>query len=151
MKNFPVWLKILFGLVASFAVLFLLMQLVPYGHDHVNPPVLSEPQWNNAETRALAQRACFDCHSNETVWPAYTSIAPGSWLIQRDVDEGREKMNFSEWGQDGSMDYDEIEEVVMEGEMPPFQYLIIHGEARLTQAEKAQLLDGFRQSLGVEK
>jgi len=45
----------------------------------------------------MARRACFDCHSNETVWPWYSSIAPVSWLVQRDVDEGREKLNFSDW------------------------------------------------------
>ena len=55
---------------------FLAIQLVPYGRTHTNPPVTAEPAWDSPQTRALAVRACFDCHSNETVWPWYTSIAP---------------------------------------------------------------------------
>ena len=50
-----------------------------------------------APTRALAKQACFDCHSNETEWPAYSRVAPVSWLIQHDVSEGRAVLNFSEW------------------------------------------------------
>jgi len=46
--------------------LFAAIQLVPYGRDHQNPPVVQEPQWGTPEARAIAQRACFDCHSNET-------------------------------------------------------------------------------------
>src|SRR5687768_3027163 len=65
------------------------VQLVPYGRDHTNPPVRQEPAWDRPQTRALVARACFDCHSNETTWPWYSHIAPVSWLIQRDVVEGR--------------------------------------------------------------
>ena len=75
----------------------LLIQLVPYGRDHTNPRVIAEPTWDSAKTRATAVIACFDCHSNETKWPWYSNIAPMSWLVQRDVDEGREHMNLSEW------------------------------------------------------
>lgn len=69
--------------------LLLAIQLVPYGRDHSNPPGRTEPSWDSPATRELARRACFDCHSNETEWPAYASIAPASWLAQYDVDEGR--------------------------------------------------------------
>jgi hypothetical protein len=82
--------------VAGLVVLGVLIQFVPYGHDHTNPPVMQEPQWDTMQTRPLAKRACFDCHSNETVWPWYSNIAPASWLIYRDVAEGREHFNFSE-------------------------------------------------------
>ncbi len=85
--------------VAVLAAAFLLIQFIPYGHAHDNPPVISEPNWDSAQTREVAQRACFDCHSNETVWPWYSNIAPISWLVQRDTDEGRAEVNFSEWGQ----------------------------------------------------
>ena len=71
--------------------------VVPYGRDQVNPPVGAEPTWDSPETRALAKQACFDCHSNETEWPAYSRVAPVSWLIQHDVSEGRAALNFSEW------------------------------------------------------
>ena len=89
--------KIVLWVVVALIVGFGLIQLVPYGRDHTNPPVTSEPAWDSPQTKALAQKACFDCHSNETVWPWYSSIAPGSWLIYRDVVEGRGNLNFSEW------------------------------------------------------
>jgi len=141
---------ILIGLVlVCFVGSFLAIQIVPYGRNHQNPPVLQEPTWDSAETRALAKRACYDCHSNETVWPWYSNIAPVSWLVQRDVDEGREKLNFSAYGYGDEDETEEIYEVVQEGEMPPAIYLIQHPEARLSQAEKEQLLRGFQKTLGV--
>ena len=91
-------------------VLFALIQLVPYGRSHKNPPVVQEPNWD-AQTRAIAKKACFDCHSNEVVWPWYSNIAPVSWLVQRDVDEGRRHLNFSEWGSKG-LSVGEIAEVL---------------------------------------
>jgi hypothetical protein len=59
-----------------------------YGRDHSNPPVRIEPRWDRARTRELAVRACFDCHSNQTRWPWYSHVAPISWLVQHDVEEG---------------------------------------------------------------
>jgi hypothetical protein len=120
-------------------ILFGVIQLVPYGRNHLNPQLLAEPSWD-AQTRAIAQKACFDCHSNETVWPWYSNIAPISWLIQHDVDEGRRHLNFSEWPSRGS---DEIGFVVAGGEMPPAQYLLMHPGAKLTDAEKQILIQSF--------
>jgi hypothetical protein len=54
--------------ISAICVVFLLIQLVPHGHNHTDPPVQSEPNWDSPETRALAKTACFDCHSNETDW-----------------------------------------------------------------------------------
>ena len=124
---------------------FVLIQLVPYGRDHNNPPVVSEPNWDTAQTRELAQRACFDCHSNETVWPWYSNIAPVSWLVQRDTDEGRRYLNFSTWGNGGEgREPGEAIEAVNEGEMPPSSYLIAHADARLSDAERQALVQGLR-------
>ncbi|HSR74031.1 MAG TPA: heme-binding domain-containing protein, partial [Sulfurovum sp.] len=69
------------------------IQFIPYGKDHVNPQVIAEPEWDSKQTRDLFVRACADCHSNETKWPWYSNIAPLSWLIQYDVEEGREHFN----------------------------------------------------------
>ncbi len=80
--------------------LFLLIQAVPYGRNHANSPNRTEPTWDSPTTRQLAVRACYDCHSNETIWPWYSNVAPVSWLVQRDVEEGRDEVNFSEWGDD---------------------------------------------------
>jgi hypothetical protein len=135
--------------VAALAAVFLLIQLVPYGHAHDNSPVAAEPNWDSPQTRELAQRACFDCHSNETTWPWYSNVAPVSWLVQHDVDEGREYLNFSQWGQGGEgEEAEELYEALAEGQMPPSNYLITHPEARLTETEKAALTEGFMRTTG---
>ncbi|MBP6786024.1 MAG: heme-binding domain-containing protein [Candidatus Promineofilum sp.] len=141
--------------LAVVAAGFLLIQLVPYGRAHENPPVVAEPNWDSPQTRELAQRACFDCHSNETTWPWYSSIAPVSWLVEHDVEEGRQHLNFSDWNQrraengEESEELDELGETVVNGEMPPSQFLITHPEARLTDAEKTALANGLAATAGL--
>jgi mono/diheme cytochrome c family protein len=127
----------------SLVGVLILIQFFPYGRDHTNPPITAEPAWDSPETRALTAAACFDCHSNETEWPWYTNIAPFSWLTQRDVDEGRETLNFSEWDQP-QHEVDEVGEVIREGEMPPWYYTILHSGARLSEEEQQRLIDGLR-------
>jgi hypothetical protein len=133
-------------LVLAALILFGLIQLVPYGRNHTNPAVVKEPAWDTPQTRELAVRACFDCHSNETRWPWYTSIAPFSWLIQSDVDRGRRAFNFSEWT-GNSRRTREMSEQISSGEMPPFYYTPLHPSASLTAAEKQQLITGLANSL----
>jgi len=128
--------------------LFVLIQLVPFGRDHDNPPVTQEPAWDSPATRELAVRACFDCHSNQTVWPWYASIAPASWLITNDVMGGRLHLNFSTWDQP-QKDADEAVEAVLDGYMPLGIYTPLHPEARLTDAERRRLADGFRATPGL--
>jgi hypothetical protein len=125
--------------------LLLIIQLIPYGRDHSNPPVVHEPAWDSASTRGLVRRACYDCHSNQTVWPWYAGIAPASWLVYNDVVEGREKLNFSDWraGRREGEKAGEIRKEVEEGEMPPFRYRLAHPEARLTGEEKQLLIKGL--------
>src|SRR5205809_915978 len=126
-------IRIILSGVATVVILGLLIQLIPYGHNHTNPPGLQEPNWDSPETRAIAKRACFDCHSNETVWPWYSNFAPASWLIYHDVASGREHLNFSEGGDQASAN--EIRRVLESREMPPASYLLLHPEARLTDQE----------------
>jgi cytochrome c551/c552 len=135
---------------------FLLAQLVPFGRSHANPAVVKEPTWDSATTRDLAKRACFDCHSNETVWPWYTNIAPVSWLTQRDVDEGRGRLNFSDYQglrREGGGESErrggenEIARSIERGSMPPWYYVMIHPTAALTDQEKQQLISGLQNSL----
>ena len=125
---------------------FVAIQLVPYGRSHTNPPVIAEPPWDTPQTRALAVRACFDCHSNETVWPWYTNLAPISWRTQQHVDEGRSKLNFSTWGT-GHQEVKNVRDQVLNGAMPPLDYLLVHPEARLSNEEKTQLVDGLQATL----
>ena len=133
-----------FLIIAAIVVI----QLVPIGRNHTNPAVVAEPTWDSPQTRALAARACFDCHSNETVWPWYSNIAPFSWLVQRDVEEGRQVLNFSEWNTGRRYRTNEILEVVQEGRMPPGTYLPLHPKAQLSAAETADLIKGFQATFG---
>jgi hypothetical protein len=130
---------LVFGLVV--------IQLAPMGRDHENPPVTGEPAWDSPLTRELAARACFDYHSNETKWPWYTNVAPISWMTQNNVDEGRRELNFSEWDHPQE-EADESAEEVAEGEMPPWDYELLHPEARFSAVEERALLAGLRATFG---
>ena len=127
-----------------------LIQFIPFGRNHTNPPVVREPAWNSPATRILIRRACFDCHSNETVWPWYSHVAPVSWLVQNDVDGGRSHLNFSEWDHPQRHATD-VAAQVKQGDMPPWFYLPMHAAAKLTVAEKEALMDGAEKSLGPQK
>ena len=138
-------MKILKWIVIIGIVGFIGLQFIPYNRNHTNPPVVSEPNWDSQATKDIAVRACYDCHSNETVWPWYSNIAPVSWLIQRDVDSGRRHLNFSDWA--NSREKQEIVEVISGGYMPPSQYLLMHPEAKLTDAEKQAFIDGIKATI----
>lgn len=125
---------------------FAAIQFVPYGRDHANPSVGEEPAWDSVETRRLAKQACFDCHSNETEWPAYSHVAPASWLVQRDVVEGRAALNFSEWQRPQKEAKEAVEEV-REGEMPPWIYQLMHAHGRLSAADRERLTQGLQRTL----
>jgi len=132
-----------------FLVAAVVIQILPYGHSHQNPPMAAEPIWDSRETRELFKRACFDCHSNETVWPWYSNVAPVSWLVQNDVDGGREHLNFSEWNREQRHAKD-IADEVSHGDMPPGVYLPMHPEAKLTDAEMRALIDGAEKTFGPQ-
>lgn len=122
--------------------LLLVSQAVPYGRGHDNPPVTAEPAWDSPTTQAMVQTSCGDCHSNTTKWLWYSNIAPVSWLVQSDVDEGRGVLNFSEWDKP-QLDANEIIEQIRDGSMPPLQYTLIHRGAGLSQAKRDQLIQGL--------
>jgi hypothetical protein len=138
--------KIIVGAVALGAVLFLVIQLIPYGRDHSNPPIVKEPKWDSPQTRELAVRACFNCHSNQTEWPWYSNIAPISWLLYHDVQDGRSYMNFSDWDKI-QREARQAPQKIEKGEMPQWYYIPLHPEANLTPAEKQKLSDGLRATL----
>lgn len=127
------------------------IQFIPYGKDHTNPPVMSEVQWDSPRTQELFNRACADCHSNETKYPWYSKIAPVSWLIAHDIEEGREKMNVSMIGVQPKNKLKDAADEVKEGEMPIPPYLIAHPEARLSDAEKKELAEGLEKTFGTEE
>jgi hypothetical protein len=124
---------------------FLLIQLVPYGRDHTNPAPSKAVALPTAPQRAIFAKACADCHSYDTKWLWYTNVAPVSWLVQNDVDGGRERLNLSAWDRP-QPGVDDVVEAIEGGEMPPLKYTIspYHFDARLSDAEKRQLVAGFR-------
>lgn len=134
------WAK---GSLGGLVLVFILIQGVPYGKDHTNPPVRAEPAWDSPRTRELAARACFDCHSNETVWPWYSNLAPVSWLVQRDVKKGRRELNFSEWDKSQKEARESAKEV-RKGKMPPWYY----PWGWLSSAERKELIRGLEATLG---
>ncbi len=119
--------------------LLVLIQLVPYGRDHSNPAVTQAARWPAGPGRQIAVESCYDCHSNLTRWRWYSNVAPVSWLVQHDVEDGRDVLNFSEWDK-GQPPLDEVTEQIAGGEMPPRQYTVIHSSASLSSNEEAQLV-----------
>jgi mono/diheme cytochrome c family protein len=130
--------RVLLGLV----VFLLLIQVVPYGRSHANPPVTRAPHWNSAQTRQLVASACADCHSNLTHWRWYSNVAPASWLVQNDVDGGRNHLNFSEWNKP-QPSIAQVVHAIESGSMPPWQYKPLHPASQLSQAQRAALVRGL--------
>lgn len=127
-------------IVAVLIIAVVGIQFVPV--ERTNPQVTGEIE-APAEVMDIFRRSCYNCHSNETVWPWYSRVAPVSWLVVDDVDEGREEMNFSEWSgysekKKGKKIHETWEEV-SEGEMPMWYYLLLHPEAELSAADKETL------------
>lgn len=88
---------------------------------------------------SILRRSCYDCHSSETRWPWYSKVAPSSWLLASDVDEGRREVNFSNWAafdkQRAVKRLTKICEEVRGGDMPPWYYLPMHPPAKLSDAD----------------
>lgn len=131
------------------AAVFAAIQLAPYGWSHSNPPVTANAPWPSPQAESMARASCYACHSNETDWPIYSYVAPMSWLVRRDVEAGREELNFSEWDRDN--DADDAAEAVADGSMPPERYVMLHPDARLTDAERRQLIDTLNALEGADE
>jgi hypothetical protein len=128
------------------------IQFVPVEGLGENPPERYVPE-APAETKAILRESCMDCHSHETRWPWYARLAPGSWLLARDVRRARAHFNISEWGgleeSYRQVDKENAWEQIEAGKMPPRRYLLLHPRARLSDQEKENfrrwLLAGKRQ------
>ena len=123
------------------------IQFVPMGRDHTNPPVTGEPDWDSPRTRELFMTVCGDCHSHETRWPWYAHVAPASWLVEKDVEEGRGEFNVSTWNITKKHGLDAADEYES-GEMPLWFYLPLHPSADLGSEDRQALLDGMRATFG---
>ena len=110
-----------------------------------NPPVVYDFAATNPpppQIATLLHAACYDCHSYETKWPWYSRVAPVSWLVASDVNEGREHVNLSDWPKDSERAAKKLErmsEAIEDNDMPPGKYTMIHADARLTADQRKQL------------
>jgi len=134
------WGTYLLGLLV---LLFLGLQLAPNELPEVhiyNSGDLIQSGLVNEDVAALLKTACYDCHSNETKYPWYAKVAPSSWLVAKDVREGREALNFSRWEELDLMQQlgklDDVAIEVDEGRMPMDIYVKMHREAKLTDAQR---------------
>lgn len=128
--------------VMVLVALFLLIQLVPYGRNHLNPPVTKAISWNSPRTARLFAQACQDCHSNLSKWRWYDNIAPGSWLVEHDIQGARQRLNVSEWDKP-QPSLSEVVRAIESGSMPPLQYKVVHTGGQLSDAQRKQLVQGF--------
>ncbi|MFY0605732.1 MAG: heme-binding domain-containing protein [Cyclobacteriaceae bacterium] len=127
-------------------VLLMLIQVFPGERPAViekNPSDIHQEVLIDDEVSNILKTSCYDCHSNETKYPWYTNVVPVSWLINHDVEEGREELNFSEWAQYSDKrkhhKLEELIEEVEEGEMPMEAYTFIHRSTKLNEQQIAVL------------
>jgi mono/diheme cytochrome c family protein len=129
------WLpRVLLGAFAIFA----LAQFVPYGRNHGHAKASQAARLPPGPGRQLFAGACGDCHSDQTTWPWYSHVAPVSWLVQNDVQGGRENFNVSHWDRP-QPPAGEVIGQIKGGEMPPLQYKVIHAGGRLSSSERTTL------------
>lgn len=139
------WVK---RLLVIIAVVLVIIQFVPVTLPTNNSDLKSDlvsTQKLSSEVVSILKSTCYDCHSSQTKYPWYSHVAPVSWLVARDVKEGREKLNFSDWDKNNKRhkirQLENIKEEVQQGEMPMAIYTFIHRDAKLTEAQKKLLMD----------
>jgi hypothetical protein len=145
MKTLKLIVKWIFLVVIA---LFLIIQFVRPARTN---PTVDETQTIHTRTQLTPQvssiidRSCRDCHSNKTIWPWYSNVAPVSWFVINHVNEGRRMMNLSEWGK---LDRDrqdrklrQICDEVQDGAMPLSSYTPMHPGSKLSEEDKKTLCD----------
>ena len=135
------WLK---RIVIALVVLLVIAQFIRPAR--TNPAVDPAKELHAPQPAAsILQRSCVDCHSNRTVWPWYAQLAPVSWLLADDVKDGRKEVNFSEWEtftpRRHARKLQEICEQVEKHDMPPWFYVPLHPDAKLSDADRQTLCD----------
>ncbi|MEE9439891.1 MAG: heme-binding domain-containing protein [Saprospiraceae bacterium] len=135
----------------ALAVIFILIQFKRI--DKTNPEVVKSQDLltMRAPSQSVAKNiktACYDCHSNESTYPWYTNIAPVSWWIKGHIVNGREHLNFSNWGsysiKDSKHIAEECVEMIEKNWMPLIGYKLMHSEAKLDEKERGELIKYFK-------
>jgi hypothetical protein len=135
-------------LLLILAAIFIIIQFIPFGKP-TNQPVagvdLLEKENLPEEVGVILKNACYDCHSQQVKFPWYSNVAPVSWLVARDINEAREHLDLSNWGnltkKDKLKTLDHIGEEVSEENMPLKIYTLMHTEARLSKEERAVIVN----------
>lgn len=137
------WTKKIFGVLV---ISLVGMQFIPV--ERSNPSDRSQPA-APPDIETILRRSCYDCHSNETRWRWYTQIAPISFLLASDVKEGRRELNFSIWDRyeqrRRARKLKEIIKEVEEGDMPPWYYIPVHPDAKLSQSDREAIVKWAKQ------
>jgi hypothetical protein len=133
-------------LLIALVVLLVIAQVVPFPPAD-NPPLGQEVP-APPEVRTILRVSCYDCHSNETIWPWYSHVIPMKWLVRGHVMEGREHLNFSTWDQytpqRASRRLEDVVDMVQEGEMPLPSYLRLHSDAALSPEDQSRIIEWAR-------
>ncbi|MCF8464297.1 MAG: heme-binding domain-containing protein [Flavobacteriales bacterium] len=125
-----------------------LIQFIPYQRIEIPVDASAKFTTDNVEVQNILDKACMDCHSNETKYPWYANVVPVNYFLANHITEGTEHLNFSEWNsyplEDQKHAAEEIVEVVEKKEMPMLFYWLIHWDAKLTDAERDALVTYFK-------
>ncbi len=136
--------------IIALTVLLISIQFIPI--DKINPPIDESTNLKaSKEVLEILKRSCYDCHSNETTWPTYSSIAPISWQVAANVKNGRKALNFSNYSNiDKEIKTKRLERAIKtinNGLMPPPDYILLHKEAILSDEDKKIIVDWFKKEL----
>jgi hypothetical protein len=138
---------------AAGAAVLMLIQLIPTSRTN---PTITQDVTAAPAIESILRRSCYDCHSNETQWPWYADVAPVSWLVTRDVNRGRQHLNFSTWDKYSNdpetviRKLRNIDKVMQSGTMPLWYYQPVHSMARLSDADRQMLEDWVMESIEAE-
>jgi hypothetical protein len=128
-----------------------------YRPSRTNPPIDPKQEITAAmavapDVRPILSRSCDDCHSNRTVWPWYSEVAPISWGVISDVSDGRSHMDFSEWGTYPAYKrkdlLNDVCKMVTQHDMPLVTYALLHPNARLSEADRQAICRWTKQAVG---
>ncbi|QDP84435.1 cytochrome C [Chryseobacterium sp. SNU WT5] len=132
-------------------VAFILIQFFPIDKNNpVATPQLDFLKIKNTpqSTAAIIRNSCYDCHSNESIYPWYSNVQPFGWFLENHINEGRKELNFSTFAtydkKRQAHKLDEAVEMIEKGKMPMDSYVIAHSEAKLTEAQKDEVIRYFK-------
>jgi len=144
-------------LIIIIGSLFLILQLFPISKNQSKEysKDISTIEKITPDVKNILQSSCYDCHSNNSVYPIYASIQPIAWWLQHHIDEGKEELNFSEFaGYSPRRRFHKLEEIkeqIVEKEMPLYSYTIVHTQAKLSEQQKSILINWVNSTMAKMK